>query len=29
MNFVKWKDWEKGFWVWAEDMTRSKELVDK
>jgi hypothetical protein len=29
MYLVKWKDWEKRSWVRAEDMTGSKELVDK
>ena len=29
MYLIKWKDWEKRSWVWAEDMAESKELMNK
>jgi len=29
MYLIKWKDWEKGSWVQAEDMAGSKKLLDK
>ena len=29
MHLVKWKDWEKRWWVRAENMAECKELLDK
>jgi len=29
MYLVRWKDWEKRWWVRTEDMAGSEELMDK